>query len=101
VSAEDRVEDLDFVMPIDGEQDGMGDAWESAHGLDPSRDDSAEDADGDGYTNLEEYLLGTDPADDVDGGLLGGSCGCGGGKAGLLIGLAGLGWARRRRCAIG
>ncbi len=46
-------EDIDF--------DGMNDAWEDAYGLDTTRDDSAEDLDGDGLTNLEEYVLGTDP----------------------------------------
>jgi hypothetical protein len=34
----------------------MPDDWEQAHGLDPTRDDGAGDRDGDGYTNLEEYL---------------------------------------------
>lgn len=68
---------LDFVMPRDDDQDGMSDAWEADHGLDPTRDDGEEDADGDGYTNLEEYLLGTDPAlaDDTDPD---GRCGCAG-----------------------
>jgi len=44
---------------IDTDKDGMPDAWEMANGLDP--DDAADgklDADGDGYTNLEEYLNG-------------------------------------------
>jgi len=97
----ERADDVDFVLPRDDDQDGMGDAWEADNGLDPDRDDADEDADEDGYTNLEEYLLGTDPTvDDGGGGLLGGRCGCGGGKAGLLLGLAGLGWSRRRRrCA--
>ena len=43
--------------PPDGDRDGMPDAWEKAHGLNP--DDPADgnaDRDGDGYTNLEEYL---------------------------------------------
>ena len=35
----------------------MPDAWEQAHGLDPAKAaDGNEDQDGDGYTNLEEYL---------------------------------------------
>jgi hypothetical protein len=34
----------------------MPDAWERAHHLDPSIDDSARDRDGDGYTNIEEYV---------------------------------------------
>lgn len=40
----------------DGDADGMPDAWETANGFDPNVDDSAGDADGDGYTNLEEFL---------------------------------------------
>jgi len=40
----------------DRDGDGMPDAWESAHGFDPDMDDSAGDADADGYTNLEEFL---------------------------------------------
>jgi hypothetical protein len=53
------------VAPPDGDGDGMPDAWERRHGLDSatSRDGGA-DRDGDGYTNLEEYLneLVTAPA---------------------------------------
>ncbi|MGH3383965.1 MAG: pectate lyase family protein [Nocardioidaceae bacterium] len=44
--------------PADGDHDGMPDAWEAARGLDPGVDDSAKDRDGDGYTNVEEYLNG-------------------------------------------
>ncbi len=54
----------------DHDADGIDDAYERAHGLDPNRDDSAEDLDGDGLTNLQEFLLGTraDAADsDGDG----------------------------------
>jgi pectate lyase len=43
--------------PVDSDHDGMPDAWESEMGLDP--DDPADgngDLDGDGYTNIEEYL---------------------------------------------
>ncbi len=45
------------MAPVDSDDDGMPDAWERRHGLDP-RDamDGADDKDGDGYTNLEEYL---------------------------------------------
>ncbi len=53
-----------FVYPVlpsntpyaDTDADGMPDAWESANGFDPALDDSAADADLDGYTNLEEFL---------------------------------------------
>ena len=44
--------------PLDTDHDGMPDAWERKHGLDPHKDDSAADSDGDGYTNIEEYLNG-------------------------------------------
>lgn len=43
--------------PADTDEDGMPDEWEIRHGLDP-RDptDRNHDRNGDGYTNLEEYL---------------------------------------------
>lgn len=44
------------VPVVDTDHDGMPDAWESAHGLNPSVANGNADADGDGYTNLEEYL---------------------------------------------
>jgi hypothetical protein len=51
----------------DSDQDGMPDEWEKAHGLNPN--DAADanlDSDHDGYTNLEEYLNGTDPQQYID-----------------------------------
>jgi hypothetical protein len=46
----------------DTDRDGMPDDWEIANGLAPNDPtDAAKDADGDGFTNLEEYLAGTDP----------------------------------------
>lgn len=47
--------------PADTDADGMPDAWESRSGLDPRSDDSAEDHDRDGYTNVEEYVNGLLP----------------------------------------
>jgi hypothetical protein len=43
--------------PPDTDHDGLPDAWETSHKLNP-RDpaDGPRDRDGDGYTNLEEYL---------------------------------------------
>jgi len=42
--------------PVDNDNDGMADSWEAAHGMNVSTNDSALDNDGDGYTNIEEYL---------------------------------------------
>jgi len=46
----------------DSDSDGMPDAWEQSHGLDSNQEtDGGGDADGDGYTNVEEFLNATDP----------------------------------------
>lgn len=43
--------------PTDSDHDGMPDEWELAMGLDPGDPaDGSGDLDGDGYTNVEEYL---------------------------------------------
>lgn len=45
--------------PLDTDKDGMPDDWENDHGLNPGDpSDRNGDLDGDGYTNLEEYLNG-------------------------------------------
>ena len=45
----------------------MPDAWESDHGLDPkTSSDGVADSDKDGYTNVEEFLNGTDPQQAID-----------------------------------
>lgn len=42
---------------IDSDGDGLPDDWERAHGLDPhDPSDGAADHDGDGFTNLEDWL---------------------------------------------
>ncbi len=46
----------------DTDLDGMPDKWESYYGLNPNDiGDQNTDLDGDGYTNIEEYLNNTDP----------------------------------------
>jgi PA14 domain/Bacterial TSP3 repeat len=66
-----------YVKTLDDlDDDCLPDAWESQSGLnatdngaiDPVRQGEAGDDDGDGLTNREEYLLGTNPANsDTDG----------------------------------
>jgi Bacterial TSP3 repeat len=52
----------------DSDGDGMPDAWERANGLIVGINDSADDPDGDGLTNLEEYQHSTNPHNpDSDG----------------------------------
>ncbi|MEO3754432.1 hypothetical protein [Streptomyces sp. B6B3] len=42
--------------PRDTDRDGMPDWWELVHGLDPAAAGNNADGDGDGYSDLEEYL---------------------------------------------
>ncbi len=50
------------VLDPDDDNDGMPDWWENANGLNPLNPaDANGDPDGDGLTNLEEFLLGRDP----------------------------------------
>jgi len=55
------------AAPADSDHDGMPDTWEKKFSLkwnDPY--DGARDSDGDGYTNVEEWLNGTDPTQFVE-----------------------------------
>ncbi len=47
----------------DADHDGMPDDWEIRYGLDPhDANDSSGDLNGDGYTNIEEFINGRSPA---------------------------------------
>ena len=49
--------------PTDTDRDGMPDAWEKANNLNPRNpEDRNADSNGDGYTNLEQYLNSLCPA---------------------------------------
>jgi len=46
----------------DRDHDGMADVWEDMYGFDKNNySDNAQDKDNDGYTNLEEFINGTNP----------------------------------------
>lgn len=49
----------------DSDRDGMPDAWEWVHTLDPTRGNAGEDPDGDHALNLDEFEAGTNPVDAV------------------------------------
>ncbi len=58
--------EVDFTLDlfIDDDGDGIPHWWEVAHGMsDSNAADADADWDGDGFTNKQEYLAGTDPND--------------------------------------
>ncbi len=59
-----RIEQIPVVTPRDTDGDGLDDVFELRHpgACNPLVADAALDPDGDGRTNLEEFVLGTNPA---------------------------------------
>ncbi len=52
---------------VDTDKDGIPDAWEKKYGLNPNDPSDAQgDLNGDGYTNIEDYINGVNPAIKVD-----------------------------------
>jgi len=59
-----RSSDATITVAVDADHDGIPDDWESAWGLNSNNPlDAGLDYDGDGMTNLQEYIAGTDPWD--------------------------------------
>ncbi len=81
LTAGEHRENLNFILPADNDHDRMGDQWEAENGLDTERDDAGEDPDEDGFTNLQEWQLGSDPTSAQSAA----ACGCGEGKSALLL----------------
>ena len=52
-----------YTVLSDADFDGLPDLWEDKYGFDfLGADESVDDPDNDGFTNVEEYKLGTDPS---------------------------------------
>ncbi len=57
-----------YNLVLDADGDGMEDIWEDLNGLDSTRNDAFEDAEGDGLPNLGEFRARTNPQNtDTDG----------------------------------
>ncbi len=55
-----------YIFNREVDADGMADDWETQFGFNPAdATDAAQDKDGDGRTNLQEYLAGSLPTGSV------------------------------------
>jgi len=60
-----------FSSLTDADADGLSDAWESIHGLNPANAaDATSNTDQDYINAIQEYALGTNPSDDSEAGWL-------------------------------
>ena len=88
----------DVVTGSDDDHDRMADAWEQQYQLIVGVDDGALDPDLDGFSNLEEYWLDTDP-NTFDEQMPIQGCGCNTQKSSIVSWFAVLAvvWFKRRR----
>jgi uncharacterized repeat protein (TIGR01451 family) len=62
ILANNRIDRVLTIVPLDSDHDGMPDDWEITHHLNPTNSvDANIDSDCDGKSNLQEYQAGTDP----------------------------------------
>ena len=54
------------LVSLDADGDEIPDPWERAHGLSDTTNNATSDLDGDGCTDYEEWVAGTDPEDGSD-----------------------------------
>jgi hypothetical protein len=57
---------VSYSVPTDADGDGLPNGWEVLHNLNWLVNDALEDADNDGFSNLREYLSGSDPQSEID-----------------------------------
>ena len=67
---------VDFVLARDDDHDQMSDRWERRYQLDTTVDDAYEDPDEDGFNNLLEFRMRTDPHAPEGYWIIRRSCGC-------------------------